>query len=238
MINELKRSLAENGAPYLISLISSDGRVQRRICSSERGVKDFLIESGIFSSNSEEPGELLRSSERVISTKTTVDIELIIEQIIPAIKVIIFGAGHVGKAVVQISAQMGWDVIIIDDRLEFLNRIEEIQSSIQKVNRPFDDALKDIRVGKTSALVIVTRGHQFDETCLEEGLKTEAFYIGMIGSRRRVASILKRLQEKGISRERLLSINAPIGIDIGARTPQEIAISIVAEIIKIKNSLG
>ncbi|HYP28620.1 MAG TPA: XdhC family protein [Blastocatellia bacterium] len=162
-------------------------------------------------------------------------IDLILERVIPSVSVVIFGAGHVGRAVAQISTQMGWDIIIIDDRIEFLEQVDESSGKVKKIGQYFEDAFRDMRLNYTSALVIVTRGHQFDQICLEASLKTDAFYIGMIGSRRRVGSIFKELERKGVSRQRLSEVHAPIGLDIGAKTPQEIAVSIVAEIIRFKN---
>jgi xanthine dehydrogenase accessory factor len=89
-------------------------------------------------------------------------------------------------------------------------------------------------VDPTSYLVIVTRGHTHDKTVLEQALSTEAAYIGMIGSRRKIEAIYKRLLEEGFSEEQLARVHAPIGIDIGAETPEEIAVSIVAELIKVR----
>jgi len=232
------------GTPVLVSLLFSNGEVQRRICFSETDVETLLIGLGLSGSIWTNFSRSTGYSERIRSLKATVpiergleDVEVIIEQVVPSTKIIIFGAGHVGKAVTDISARMGWDITIIDDRMEFLDRVEESEVRINKINEPFADVLKKVGVNKTSALVIVTRGHQFDEICLEESLETEAFYIGMIGSRRRVASIVRKLREKGIAQERLATVHAPIGIEINARTPQEIAIAIIAEIIKVKNSV-
>jgi xanthine dehydrogenase accessory factor len=100
----------------------------------------------------------------------------------------------------------------------------------------YDTASRKLELSSNSAVVIVTRGHQYDEACLRSVIRSEARYVGMIGSRRRVLAVLDRLSREGFSREELSRLHAPIGLKIGARSPQEIAVSIVAEIINHLNN--
>jgi xanthine dehydrogenase accessory factor len=148
-------------------------------------------------------------------------------------QLLIFGAGHVGQAVGMIGALIGYDVTVLDDRVEFVTRERFPNKAIKLVEGKYGRIRSDIKITKNTAVVIVTRGHQYDEICLEQVLETGARYIGMIGSRRRVLSIFKRLESSGINRSVLQNIHAPIGLKIGAVTPQEIAVAILAEIITV-----
>ena len=237
IVNEMQyfRNLLLKGqTPYILSILLADGSVIRNIFGTEAKVKEFL---DILKAKDKEI-KFSSGSKNLLITKGYLqksEIDLIIEQLIPATSIVIFGAGHVGRALAQISTQMGWDITIIDDRIEFLEQIDESSGKVKKVARYFGDALLDINLNRACAVVIVTRGHQYDQACLEAILKTDAFYIGMIGSRRRVATVFKELEKKGVSNYRLSEVHAPVGLHIGAKTPQEIAVSIIAEIIKFKN---
>ena len=149
----------------------------------------------------------------------------------------VFGAGHVGQAVAAIGALVGYNVIVVDDRGEFLGRERFPNVSIRLVKEKYDRISASMWIPSNSAVVIVTRGHQYDEICLEQILKTEARYIGMIGSRRRVLSIFDRLLARGVRGEALKRVHAPIGIKIGAVSPQEIAVAIIAEVISVMNGM-
>ncbi|HJQ69343.1 MAG TPA: XdhC family protein [Blastocatellia bacterium] len=153
----------------------------------------------------------------------------------PAPHLFVFGAGHVGQAVAMIGALVGYDVVVVDDRAEFLNRDRFPNETIRLFKGNYDGIVSRLEIPANSAIVIVTRGHQFDEVCLEHALQTSARYVGMIGSKRRVLSIFSRLVAAGITRESLSRVHAPIGVKIGAISPQEIAVSIMAEIISIMN---
>lgn len=161
--------------------------------------------------------------------------ELIIERVNRKPSIFIFGAGHVGQALALTSILLGYEVVVIDDRAEFASRNRLPDPRIKLVVDDFDRAIKSLNIGARSAAVIVTRGHQFDEICLENLLKLQISYLGMIGSKRRVISIFKRLSQRGFADVNLSRVHAPIGLSIGARSPQEIAIAILAEIIAEAN---
>jgi len=124
-------------------------------------------------------------------------------------------------------------VVVIDDREEFADpRFFPEAKEISYI--PFEGAMERLAIDKSSFVVIVTRGHMHDKTVLAQSLKTGAKYIGMIGSRRKRDIIYEKLLEEGFTKQDIDSVYSPIGLDIGAETPEEIAVSIVAELIKVR----
>jgi xanthine dehydrogenase accessory factor len=158
---------------------------------------------------------------------------IIAEVLRPSLQLYIFGAGHVGQSVATIGVLLGYRVFVIDDRKDFLVRERFPDSSVSFIEGKYESVVADLDITKYSAVVIVTRGHQYDEVCLEHVLDSYAGYVGMIGSRRRVLSIFGRLMERGLAKKDIDRVHAPIGLRIGAVTPQEIAVAIVAEIISV-----
>jgi xanthine dehydrogenase accessory factor len=147
--------------------------------------------------------------------------------------VIIFGAGHLSFYIARFAKLVNFAVKVCDDREEFAKK-ERFPDANEVIVANIENIFKQVPVDGNSYLVIVTRGHKYDEVVLEKALRTEAKYIGMIGSRRKVITILQRLQEKGFSREGLSRIYSPMGLSIGAVTPEEIALSTVCELVKIR----
>lgn len=151
-------------------------------------------------------------------------------------KLVICGAGHVSMAVIAIGKLLGMHVTVIDDRQEL------VQKSIAKgadeaVCKGFEDALREIRGDDDTYYVIVTRGHRYDMDCLRILAQKRCAYIGMIGSRKKVRLVMETLVKEGVAKEFLDSVYAPIGLRIGAETPEEIAVAIMAQIIEVKNSV-
>jgi xanthine dehydrogenase accessory factor len=144
-------------------------------------------------------------------------------------EVIIVGGGHVGRAVATVAHTLGYRIAVIDDRADFANgeRFPEAESVIAG---DVEQAVLEYPAGRNSAVIIVTRGHKYDYQALSAAARGEAGFIGLMGSRRKVALIYRQLLEDGIPEERLRDIHAPIGLDIGAISPEEIAVSIMAEI--------
>jgi xanthine dehydrogenase accessory factor len=144
----------------------------------------------------------------------------------------IAGAGHVGRATAELAASVGFATVVLDDREEFLDLERFPRSSkLHLVNR-FEGCFQGCSVASGDFIVILTRGHAHDQTVLAEALQTPARYIGMIGSRRKRDAVYSRLLEQGFSRPDLDRVHCPIGLSIGADTPEEIAVSIVAELIQ------
>lgn len=147
--------------------------------------------------------------------------------------VVIAGAGHIAVPLAQMAKMLDFRVIVIDDRPTFVNPAR-FPTADQLICDHFDKALRSLSIDPDTYIVIITRGHQHDVTCLRAVIRSPAGYIGMIGSRRRVRGVFELLeQEEGIPRELLERVHAPIGLDIGAKTPAEIALSILAEIVKV-----
>ena len=142
----------------------------------------------------------------------------------------IFGGGYVSSELVPVAARVGFRVVVLDDRPEFADP-QRFPAAHEVRNASFDGVMEDLPVDASSFLVIVTRGHTHDMTVLQQALRTDARYVGMIGSSRKIDIIYRRLMEEGATREQLDRVHAPIGLDIGAETPEEIAVSIVAELI-------
>jgi xanthine dehydrogenase accessory factor len=145
----------------------------------------------------------------------------------------IFGAGHVSQFLSKAANLVDFNVTVIDDREEFANR-ERFPEADSIIVEDFNKAFNALDFTTNSYIVIVTRGHSHDALVLEKSIEQPTRYIGMIGSKRKVRMVLDYLREKGVKKEILESIHAPIGIDINSETPQEIAISIVAELIKVR----
>ena len=149
----------------------------------------------------------------------------------------LFGAGHVARPVVEIASLVGFRTVVLDDREKFANQDNFPKADEVIVLNDFNHALESLPLISGAYVVIVTRGHAHDQTVLELVLATSATYIGMIGSRTKVAHCFQFLKEKGFSEEQLARVHAPIGLNIGSETPEEIAVSIVAQLIHIRSQL-
>jgi xanthine dehydrogenase accessory factor len=149
-------------------------------------------------------------------------------------KLVICGAGHVSIPIIKIGLMADFSVSVIEDRYTFANHAIRAGAN-QVICEPFEQGLKKIEGDKNTYFVIVTRGHRYDQICLEEIIKKEHAYIGMIGSKVRVKKVKDQLAEKGVDIKKLEKVYTPIGLNIRAETPAEIAISIMAEIVQEKN---
>jgi xanthine dehydrogenase accessory factor len=157
--------------------------------------------------------------------------KVFVDPIAGAQRLIIVGAGHIAQPLCRLGAMLGFNVTVIDDRASFANH-ERFPLADRIMVRPFAAAIAELRLDRHCYLISVTRGHAFDEETVRAALQTDCGFIGMIGSRRRVRATLERLGEDGIAKQRLEQVHAPLGLDIGAETPEEIAVSIISEIIR------
>jgi len=151
--------------------------------------------------------------------------------------VYIFGGGHVSAQIAPLAALVDFKVVVTDDRPEFAAP-ERFPSAEEVVCRPFEGVVEALKPGKQAYLVIVTRGHRHDGLVLAQALRSPAAYVGMIGSRRKLKAISEALLAQGFSQEDLDRVHSPIGLNIGAETPEEIAVSIVAELIQARAELA
>ena len=148
-------------------------------------------------------------------------------------RIFLFGAGHVSAFVSQLARLVGFDITVIDDRPEFASK-ERFPDADELIVSDFGHAFEKLSISLNSYILIITRGHLHDKTVLQQALSTPAAYIGMIGSIGKRNLIYKDLMDQGITKERLESVFSPVGLEIHAETPEEIAISIVAELIKVR----
>lgn len=236
----INRAFNKGHSLAIVSIVSQAG------ATSEKNTR-LLIEEGVgviggtlglnqaFDTSTAEQALLLIKDERQeIVTQDFADTRLLFEIARPPLELIVCGGGHVGQAVAQAGVFLGFRVTVIDDRAEFAGRERFPDERINLISDDFVAALHSLKITPASHLVIVTRGHKHDEICLREVIDKPARYIGMIGSRRRTTTIRAHLKREGIDDELMLRIYAPIGLDIGAQTPEEIAIAILAEIIMIR----
>ncbi len=150
--------------------------------------------------------------------------------ILPRCELLIVGGGHVGKAVAQLAEIVDFDVTVVDDRAEAVNEAR-FPTAMRRLSGELRDLLPSINLRDGAYGLVVTRGHQHDELALYHLIQRPFAYLGMIGSQRKVRMIYDDLREKGISQEQLDQVHAPVGLDIGSRTVEEIAVSIVAQLI-------
>jgi len=161
------------------------------------------------------------------------EIHLLFERLQPVLRLIICGAGHVGAALAKLGAFVGYQITLIDDRREFLEAalFEGLNIALVLTENWEDDVARAVGNGKGTAVAVVTRGHSEDELCLRSIVNANPDYVGLIGSKRRTAIVINRLRESGASEDFLNQIRAPIGLDIGAVTPEEVALAIISEIV-------
>lgn len=153
----------------------------------------------------------------------------------PIQELVIVGAGHIARPLTRVAAALGFRVTVLDDRPDFATR-ERFPEARRLVDADFDDPFRDVPVHERTHILLVTRGHKYDYACLVRALRMDPppAYIGMIGSRRRVRATYVQLLDDGIDRALLGRIHAPVGLDIGAETPEEIAVAVAAELVLVR----
>lgn len=157
--------------------------------------------------------------------------ELFIEAYTSPATLILMGGGHISKSVAPLAKMLGLRLFVLDDRREFAN-LERFPDAEAVAVAGYAHGLENFPVNKNTAIVIATRGHNFDDLALESAARSDAGYVGLVGSKRKVILIYEELLKRGLPLERIENIHAPIGMDIKARTPAEIAISIMAEVVQ------
>jgi xanthine dehydrogenase accessory factor len=160
-------------------------------------------------------------------------LNVFVEAIVPEPAAIIFGAGHISKSLAQVSQMAGFAVSVVDNREAFANR-ERFPQVEEVIAAEYEEAFERLNVNSSTYLIIVTRGHRDDMRVLRWAITTEARYIAMIGSKRKVIGVLREFEKEGLPREQFERIHAPMGLEIGAITPEEIAVSVAAEMIAVR----
>jgi len=161
-------------------------------------------------------------------------LEVFVEPILPQPMLYLFGGGHVSMAVARAATAAGFGIAVVDDRESFANK--ERFPMAQEIYTSYEDAFEKIHPNAASYLVIVTRGHKEDMHVLAWAVRTEARYLGMIGSKRKVLSVYKALENDGYKPEEFERVYAPMGLEIGALSPEEIAVSIAAELVAVRRN--
>jgi xanthine dehydrogenase accessory factor len=161
-------------------------------------------------------------------------LEVFVEPILPQPMLYLFGGGHVSMAVAKAASAAGFGIAVVDDRESFANK--ERFPMAQEIYASYEDAFERIHPNASSYLVIVTRGHKEDMRVLGWAVRTDARYLGMIGSKRKVLSVYKALGNDGYKPEEFDHVYAPMGLEIGALSPEEIAVSIAAELVAVRRS--
>jgi xanthine dehydrogenase accessory factor len=238
---ETARIRQKGGSAILATLVSVDGTFFKgensKVLMKPSGEKVGSLLGGAELENKilGESGVLLKEKKPkvLILNSEGGKMEVLLEPIFSEPTVYIFGAGHVSEQVATLSKRVHFKVVVIDDRQMFANR-QRFPEADEVIVSEFEKCFNQLNIEDTSYIVIATRGHLYDGSVLEQAVKTKARYIGMIGSRKKIRTLYQNLMEKGISKETLDRVNAPIGIDINSETPEEIAVSIVAELIKVR----
>lgn len=194
--------------------------------------KRALTEIGDDSSMREQIEKVLHKGFPQVTEEQ--DTTTLIEPFYPKERLIIFGGGHIALPLVEFGAKIGFSVVVVDDRPDFANK-KRFPLASEVYCESFERCFDRLNITEQDYLVIVTRGHRYDTVCLRKIMqRNESIYVGMIGSRRRVIEVKESLKEEGFDAQRLERVCTPIGLAIGAVTPEEIAISIIAQIISRK----
>lgn len=162
---------------------------------------------------------------------------VLFEPVFPEPQLIVLGGGHIALSLVDFAARCGFRVTVVDDRPSFANR-DRFPLAEQVICDHFATCFNRLAFHRSTYVVIITRGHRHDKLCLQEALKRETAYIGQIGSRSRLNALFDQLREEGADPARLAAVHAPIGLPIGSVTPPEIAVSILAELIRVRRAAG
>jgi xanthine dehydrogenase accessory factor len=246
---EVMKINQKGGSALLVTLISVDGNSpggegSKALIKSSGEKVGFLsdgeeLEEAILKENqgllrAKKPMVMVLSSEKEDSLWEKV--EVLLEPIFSEPTVYIFGGGHISQQLAPLAKMVHFKAVVIDDREMFASR-ERFPEADEVIVSEFEKCFDQLCIDDTSYIIIVTRGHLYDGFVLEQAVKTNARYIGMIGSKKKIRTLYQNLMKKGVTKETLDQVYAPIGIDINSETPEEIAVSIVAELIKIRGEL-
>jgi len=211
----LLRKTGRDIAPSGKLLVETDGATHGDMGARATQVKEAALES------------LQRGTPRTIVLDE--EHEVLVEPVLAKPRLVVAGGGHVGLALAKMAAMLEYDVTVIDDRPEFSER-ERFGPGIDVIRMDMADALRTMPIAWNSFIVIASRGHKLDAACLREAVKRDARYVGLLGSKRKTVLIAEMLRDEGVAEERIRTVHAPIGLDLGGRTPSEIALSVLAEI--------
>ena len=230
---------SESGRPVSVATLlkSSSGR-------GTMGAKLLMREDGSTYGSLGDPeldGLALEAGRRVADLGnnehilTHDGVEIFVEGYTAPATLVLMGGGHVSRATYALARLLGYRIYVVDDRPEFANRERFPEAEDTIVVPDYTKGLDQIPISANTAIMIATRGHWFDDLALEAAVRTPAKYVGLLGSRRKTILIYQRLAQLGIAPQRLRDVHAPVGLDIGALTPEELAVSIMSEIIMFQH---
>ena len=223
--------------PSLVGAKTAVSEGGARVSSfGDAALDDYVARESTAFLQSREETKVLRIAGIAAEAGALPDMKILFERIEAEPRLVIAGAGHVGASLARFAALAGFSVTLIDDRAEFLERelfaSPREQSIDLVVAKDWQQAMRNaVATGRGVSIAIVTRGHKQDEECLRATLNAEPDYIGMIGSKRRTNIVLQKLRDEGADEKKLTKVRAPIGLDIGAVSPEEVALAILAEIV-------
>ena len=245
--DQIRELLDEGAAGTLVTVLSSESLTvgAKLLIKGDNQTVGDLGEDSLNRAAVDEAANFARGRDEVKAARVSDfaprleslrDTQLLFERIESEPRLVIAGAGHVGASLARLGALVGYDVTLIDDRAEFVARdlfSAPREQGIKLVAaRDWGDALREaIGNGRGVSVAIVTRGHKQDEDCLRATIASSPDYIGMIGSKRRTNIVLDKLREEGFEPEQLNKVRAPIGLDIRAVSPEEVALAILAEVV-------
>jgi xanthine dehydrogenase accessory factor len=231
-VTKMIEQILERGEiAVVVTLVSGPGAIGAKLLVHENGVTSGSV-GELDSWVVEKAPDFLASREetRMFVVNET---SLLFERLQPAPRLVVCGAGHVGASLARLAAFTGYHTTLLDDRAEFLKRERFPEEEIELlVADDWSSAVrKAVGNGRGVSVAVVTRGHNEDEQCMHIAVETNPDYLGLIGSKRRTSIVIDRLRDAGVSDEQLEKIHAPIGLDIGAVSPEEVALAILAEIV-------
>ena len=208
------------------------GALEQSVIDFARGsIPKHIVQTTTFT-----PAGDLVEGRRAIEAAHAI-VEILVEIVEPAATLLVVGGGHVGLAVGQLGAMLGMEVAIIDDREDYANE-DRFPYEANVICGDFGEELEQFPITANTFIVLVSRGHKVDELALRSVAERGAGYVGMIGSKRRTRTVIQHLAEAGLDPEALDKVFTPIGLDIGAETPEEIAVSVLGEIILVRRGGG
>ncbi len=240
---KIKRALMEGAVAALVTLVEGKANVGAKILCEETGAL-----SGSFGDEKLDEAVTNRAQKFLLARvdAATYKVEefapqldvwsgarVLFERLEPEPRIVVCGAGHVGASLARLARFIGYRTVLIDDRADFVTRERFPDEGIELITAvSWTDAVRaSIGAGRGVSVAVVTRGHNEDEECMQAVMSMRPDYVGLIGSRRRTNIVLERLRYVGIDEKHLSEIRAPIGLDIGAVSPQEVALAILAEIV-------
>ena len=208
------------------------GRLQDAVAEFARtAITKHLVQTCTFTPE----GEMVEGRRAIEAADAIV--EILVEVVEPAATLLVVGGGHVGLAVGQLGAMLGMEVAIIDDREDYANE-DRFPYEANVICGDFGEELEQFPISANTYIVLVSRGHKVDELALRTVIERGAGYVGMIGSKRRTRTVIQHLADEGLDSGALDRVFTPIGLDIGAETPEEIAVSVLGEIILVRRGGG